>query len=133
MKKGQRISEIIDYVPMNEEEAIELAKVIEVLDGFSSKAKDNMKKYLNNLPHNTKVSGNKTTFELDRVVSWEFKAEKMQDFMDKLSEVGENPYSYLSVTASNLKKVAWLSESELNVYAYRKENTRFKAKALPKK
>ena len=57
-------------------------------------------------------------------VSWSFEPDSLRELAHIIAVEGENPWSYLFLTATSIKKLGW-DESFLSQYGTKRETKRF--------
>lgn len=102
-------------------EAIEIAEEIERLEAVLKAKKEQLKAFVNQFGP-LEVGGK--VWDYYPSISWEFTPEKIKEMAREIAIEGDNPWKYLDISASSLKKLGW-GEDALSRYGKKKEILRF--------
>lgn len=109
---------------MTEQEAVELAKEIERTESALKLMKAELKKYVE---ENGEVNTGDKIWGFSESVSWKFSPEGLKKVFENIFLDGKDPWKYLNISASNLKKLGW-SEEVLSRYGEKRVSTPFKSR-----
>ncbi|GGK22576.1 hypothetical protein GCM10010965_14360 [Caldalkalibacillus thermarum] len=103
------------------EEAVQLANEIERLEAVLKSMKAQLKAFVD---ENGPVETHDAVWGYTVSVSWVFEPESLKELAQELAVEGENPWQYLSLSATAIKKLGW-DESVLSRYGKKRETKRF--------
>lgn len=103
------------------DEAIKIANEIERLEAVVETLKDDLKEFVK---RNGPVVTETSVWGFKESVSYSFTPEQLKKVAQTILLEGKNPWMYLSITASNLKKVGW-DDSTISKYGSKKISNRF--------
>lgn len=104
------------------EEAEAIAAEIFRLEKALSDMKGMLKDWVQN---NGPVRVGSQEFRMCPTVSWSFPPEKLKEFCAALNNAGLNPWEYLTIGSSQLKKIGW-AEEDLSRFGKKKETVSFR-------
>lgn len=103
-----------------QEDAIALAQQVDRYEQALKLMKDKLKAFVQ---LNGPVESNGKVYDLFPSYSWEFEADKLKAMSGMMVIDGLNPFEFLSLSSSSLKKLKW-SDELLNQYGTRKESSK---------
>ncbi|MBM7716065.1 hypothetical protein JOC94_003076 [Bacillus thermophilus] len=95
---------ITNQQTMTLEEAVKLANEIERIEAAAKQMKADLRKYVE---QNGPVETADTIWNVNEAVSYKFDARQLKEVAQHIALGGDNPWDYLGITASNLKKLEW--------------------------
>lgn len=93
---------------MTYEQAVQLAKEIERTESALKKMKDMLKEYVEK---NGSVNTGEKVWDIYESVSWKFSPNQLKQVAGNIVMEGKNPWQFLNITATNLKKLGWKEEA----------------------
>ncbi|WP_028987573.1 hypothetical protein [Thermicanus aegyptius] len=106
-------------------EAIKIAEEIERLEAVLKAKKEQLKLFVKQV---SPIEAGDKVWDFYPSVSWEFTPEKLKEMAKDIAIEGENPWEYLTIPASSLKKLGW-GEDVLSHYGKKKETLRFESRS----
>ena len=103
------------------EKAVQLANEIERLEAVLKSMKAQLKAYVD---ENGPVETDDTVWGYTTSVSWSFEPDQLKELAQFIVLEGENPWKYLSISSTSLKKLGW-DENILSRYGIKRETKRF--------
>ncbi|RST60175.1 hypothetical protein D5F11_008955 [Siminovitchia terrae] len=95
---------ITNQQTMTLEEAVKLANEIERIEAAAKQMKADLRKYVE---QNGPVETADTIWNVNEAVSYKFDARQLKEVAQHIALGGDNPWDYLGIAASNLKKLEW--------------------------
>ncbi|MEB6549753.1 hypothetical protein MXL46_11715 [Heyndrickxia sporothermodurans] len=95
---------ITNQETMTVEEAVKLANEIERIEAAAKQMKADLRSYVE---QNGPVETADTIWNVNEAVSYKFDAKQLKEVAQHIALGGDNPWDYLGITASNLKKLGW--------------------------
>ena len=103
------------------EKAVQLANEIQRLEAVLKSMKAQLKAFVD---QHGSVETHDTVWGYVTSVSWDFEPEQLKELAQMIAVEGENPWEYLSLSATSIKKLGW-EESVLSRYGTKRETKRF--------
>lgn len=110
----QKIDELV------QEDAIALAQQVDRYEQALRLMKEKLKAFVQ---LNGPVEANGKVYDFFPSYSWEFESDKLKAMSGMMVIDGLNPFEYLSLSSTNLKKLKW-SDDLLGQYGQRKESSK---------
>lgn len=107
--------------PLTEQEAIELAKEIERTESALKQMKETLKKYVE---QNGEINAGDKIWGFSEYISWKFEAEQLRKLAEGIVLDGKNPWEYLSISSTSVKRLGW-DENILMKYGNKRVSKRF--------
>lgn len=116
---------INDFTTINTiEQAIQVANELERLETVVEHYKTQLKKFVE---ANGPVETATKVYYIQETLTYKFTSENLKKVAEALVLEGKNPWDYLSITASNLKKAGW-NENIIQQYGNKNIYKSFKSK-----
>lgn len=109
---------------LTEEQAVKLALEIERTEAALKQMKASIKEFVDS--HGALRAGDRM-WDYSTTVSWDFDAQRLRELALNITVEGRNPWEFLTLPASAIKKLGW-DESALLQYGTKKEGRRFDSK-----
>ncbi|MFZ7947192.1 MULTISPECIES: hypothetical protein [Bacillaceae] len=89
---------------MTKEGAVKLANEIERIEAAAKLMKTDLRKFVE---QNGPVETADTIWDINEAVSYKFDASQLKNIAQHIALGGDNPWDYLGINATNLKKLGW--------------------------